>query len=141
MIERPFGSYFVGHFELDNFVSDKAKVMSAMICASIDIRGFEWNFRRFIKIIFCYDNLLAVICKTVNLIRSGQYFSLERVIFGMNAKFSIRMMLSPNSTLDVRMDFSLPEWSLDYFSDVEQDRVTIVQLATYQRSCNCFSNG
>ena len=26
------------------------------------------------------------------------------------------MMLSPNSTLDVRMDFTLPEWSLDYIA-------------------------
>ena len=36
----------------------------------------------FIKIIFCYDNLFAAILK---------------------------MMLSPKSTLDVRMDLSLPE--------------------------------
>ena len=50
----------------------------------------------------------------VNLTMSGQYFSLETVISGIYAKFPIRMMLSPNSTLDVRMDFSLPEWSLDY---------------------------
>ena len=44
----------------------------------------------------------------------GQYFSLETVISGIYKQFSIRMMLSPNSTLDVRLDFSLPEWSLDY---------------------------
>ena len=50
----------------------------------------------------------------VNLTMRGQYFSLETVISGIYAKFPIRMMLSPNSTLDVRMDFSLPEWSLDY---------------------------
>ena len=43
----------------------------------------------------------------------GQYFSLETVISGIYAKFPMRMMLSPDSTLDVRMDFSLPEWSLD----------------------------
>ena len=35
------------------------------------------------------------------------------MISGIYAKFPIRMMLSPNSTLDVRMDFSLPEWSND----------------------------
>ena len=50
----------------------------------------------------------------VNLIMSGQYFSLETVISGIYAKFPIRIMLSPNSSLDVRMDFSLPECSLDY---------------------------
>ena len=50
----------------------------------------------------------------VNLTMSGQYFSLETVISGIYAKFPIRMMLSPNSTLDVRMDFSVPEWYLDY---------------------------
>ena len=50
----------------------------------------------------------------VNLTMSGQYFSLETVISGMYAIFPIRMILYPNSTLDVRMDFSLPEWSLDY---------------------------
>ena len=49
----------------------------------------------------------------VNLTMSGQYFSLETVISGIYTKFPIRMMLSPNSTPDVRMDFSLPEWSLD----------------------------
>ena len=50
-----------------------------------------------------------------NLTMSGQYFSLETVISEIYAKFPIRMMLSPNSTLDGRMDFSLPEWSLDYY--------------------------
>ena len=50
----------------------------------------------------------------VTLTMSGQYFSLETVISGIYAKFPIRMMLSPDSTLDVRMDFSLPEWSLNY---------------------------
>ena len=51
----------------------------------------------------------------VNLTMGGQYISLETVISGIYAKFPIRMMLSPNnSTLAVRMDFSLPEWSLDY---------------------------
>ena len=67
----------------------------------------------FIKIIFCYDNLLAAIFKMVNLTMGGQYLSLETMISGIYVKFLIRMMLSPNSTLDVRMDFSLPEWSLD----------------------------
>ena len=71
------------------------------------------EFRPFIKVIFCYDNLLAAILKMVNLTMSGQYFSLETVISGIYAKFSMRMMLSPNSTLDVRMDISLPVWSLD----------------------------
>ena len=51
-----------------------------------------------------------------NLTMSGQYFSLETVISDIYAKFPIRMMLSPNSTLDVRMDFNLPEWSLDYYA-------------------------
>ena len=54
----------------------------------------------------------------VDFTMSGQYFSLETVISGIYTKFPIRMMLSPNSTLDVRMDFSLPKWSLDY--DIEQ---------------------
>ena len=45
---------------------------------------------------------------------SRQYFSLETVISGIYAKVPIGMMMSPNSTLDVRMDFSLPQWSLDY---------------------------
>ena len=49
----------------------------------------------------------------VNLTMSGQYFSLETVISRIYAKFPTRMMLSPDSTLDVRMDFGLPEWSLD----------------------------
>ena len=49
-----------------------------------------------------------------NLTMSGQYFCLETVISEIYAKFPIRMMLSTNSTNDVRMDFSLPEWSLDY---------------------------
>ena len=84
--------------------------MHSLIC---NIRGFEWNFRPFIKIIFCYDNLLAAILKMGNLTMGGQYFSLETVIFGIYAKFPIRMMLSPNSTLDVRMDFNLPEWNFD----------------------------
>ena len=84
--------------------------MHPSIC---NIRGFVWNVRPFIKIIFCYDNLLAAILKMVNLTMSGQYF-LETVISGIYAKFPIRMIMSPNSTLDVRMDFSLPEWSLDY---------------------------
>ena len=63
-----------------------------------------------IKIIFCYDNLLAAILKMGNLTMGGQYFSLEVVISGIYAKFPLRMVLSPN----VRMEFSLPEWSLDY---------------------------
>ena len=50
----------------------------------------------------------------VNLSMSGQYFSLETVISEIYAKFPMGMMLSPNSTLDVRMDFSLPKRSLDY---------------------------
>ena len=66
------------------------------------------------KIIFCYDNLLVVILKMVNLTMSGQYFSVKTVLSGIYAKFPIRMMLSPNTTLDVRIDFFLPEWSLDY---------------------------
>ena len=78
------------------------------------MRGFEWNFRPFIKIIFCYDNLLAAILKMVNLTMSGQCFSLETVISEIYAKFPMRMMQSPNSTQDVRMGSSLPEWSLDY---------------------------
>ena len=78
-----------------------------------NIRGFELNFRPFIKIIILYSNLLAAILKMVNLTMSGQYFSLETVISEMNAKFPTRMMLSPNSTRDVRMGSSLPEWSLD----------------------------
>ena len=45
---------------------------------------------------------------------SGQYSSLETVISEMYATFPRRMMLSPNSTHDIRMGFSLPEWSLDY---------------------------
>ena len=49
----------------------------------------------------------------VHLTMSGQYFSLETVISEIYAKCPIRMMLSPISTLDVRMDFSLPAWSLD----------------------------
>ena len=49
----------------------------------------------------------------VNLTMGGQYFGLETVISGIYAKFHIRMMLSLNSTLDVRMNFSLPEGSLD----------------------------
>ena len=49
----------------------------------------------------------------VNLTMSGQYFSLETVISEIYAKFLIRMMLSQNSTNDIRMDFSLPEWSPD----------------------------
>ena len=49
----------------------------------------------------------------VNLTMSGQSFSLETVISEIYAKFPTRMMLSPNSSLDVRMDFSLQEWSLD----------------------------
>ena len=52
----------------------------------------------------------------VNLTTSGQYFSLETVISGTYAKFPTRMMLSPNFTLDVRMNFRLPEWSLDYIN-------------------------
>ena len=67
----------------------------------------------FINNIFCYENLLAAILKMVNLTMSGQYFSLETVISKIYAKFPIRMMLSSNSTLDVRIDFSWPEWSLD----------------------------
>ena len=86
--------------------------MHPKIC---NIGGFVWNFRPFIKIIFCYDNLLAAISKMVNLTMNGQYFSLETVIYGIYAKFPLKMMLSPNSTLDVRMDFSLPEWSIDYY--------------------------
>ena len=69
--------------------------------------------------LFCYDNFLAAILKMINLTMSGQYFSLDTVIFGIYAKFPIRMMLSPNSTLDVRMDFSLPEWNLDYLEGLE----------------------
>ena len=68
----------------------------------------------FIKIIYFYCNLLAVIFKIVNLTMSGQYFSLDTVISEIYAKSPIRMMLSPNSTNAVRMGFSLPEWSLDY---------------------------
>ena len=55
----------------------------------------------------------------VNLTMSGQYFSLETVISEINAKFPIRIMLSLNSTKDVRMDFSLPEWSLDYITSAK----------------------
>ena len=93
------------------------------------------EFRPFIKVIFCYDNLLAAILKMVNLTMSGQYFSLETVISGIYAKFSMRMMLSPNSTLDVRMDFSLPVWSFDWYdvSSVFRCRdiaVSLVLIAT-----------
>ena len=49
-----------------------------------------------------------------NLAMSGHYFSLETVVSGIYEKNSIRMMLTPNYTHDVRMDSSLPEWSLDY---------------------------
>ena len=64
-------------------MSKKAKVMPAMMCASIDyykIISFEWNFMPFIKIIFCYGDLLAAILKMVGLTMSGQCFSLETVI-------------------------------------------------------------
>ena len=57
---------------------------------------------------------------------SGQYFSLETVISGNYAKFPIRMMLSPNSTLDVSMDFSLLKWSLDYIKDIREPNFFIV---------------
>ena len=53
------------------------------------------------------------ILKIVNLTMSGQYFSLETVISEIYAKFPIRMMLFPNSTHDVHMGSSLPEWSLE----------------------------
>ena len=56
---------------------------------------------------------MAAILKMVNLTMSGQYFSLETVISEMYAKCPTRMMLSPNSTHDVRMGSSLPEWNLD----------------------------
>ena len=49
----------------------------------------------------------------VNLTMSVQYFGLKTVISESYAKFPIRIMLSPNSTHDVRMGSSLPEWSLD----------------------------
>ena len=65
-------------------------------------------------IIFFQSDLLAAILKIVNLTMNGQYFSLETVISEIYAKFPIRMMLSPNSTYDVRMVFILPAWSLDY---------------------------
>ena len=61
-----------------------------------------------------------------NLAMSGHYFSLETVVSEIYAKFSIRMMLTPNSTHDVRMNSSLPEWSLDYiyvFFKASQDAV------------------
>ena len=48
---------------------------------------------------------------------SGQYFSLGTVISEIHAKFPIRMMLSPNSTHEVRIGFSLPEWSFDYWAE------------------------
>ena len=48
-----------------------------------------------------------------NLTMKGQYFSLVTVISEIYAKFPIMMILLPNSTHDVRMGFSLPEWSLD----------------------------
>ena len=54
------------------------------------------------------------ILKMVNLTTSGQSFSMETVISENYAQFPIRMMMSFNSTNDVRMGFSLPEWSLDY---------------------------
>ena len=66
------------------------------------------------KIINWYGKLLAAFLKMDNLTMSGQYFSLETVISEIYAKFPKRMMLSPNSTHDVRMGCNLPEWSLDY---------------------------
>ena len=67
----------------------------------------------------------------VNLTMSGQYFSLETMISGIYAKFPIRMMLSPNSTLYVRMDFSLPEWSLDYTCPGQRGCEIITSLCIY----------
>ena len=64
----------------------------------------------------------------VNLTMSGQYISLETVISAIYAKFPIRMMLSPNSTNDVRMDFSLPEWNLDYVF-----RTTLMAVVSHDR--------
>ena len=58
-----------------------------------NIRGFEWNFRPFIKILIWYGNLLAAILESVNLTMSEQYFSLETVISEIYAKFPIKMML------------------------------------------------
>ena len=80
----------------------------------IILEGWNWILGRLLGLIFCYDNLLVAILKMVNLTMSRQYFSLETVISEIYAKFPIRMLLSPKSTLDVRMDFSLPEWSLHY---------------------------
>ena len=118
MIERPFGSHFI----LTIYMSNKAKVMPAMIFASkiCNNRGFEWNFRPFIKIIFCYANLLAAILKMVYLTMSAQYFSLETVISGIYATFPITMMLCPKSTLDVRMDFS---FTIIYFCNELKIRI------------------
>ena len=57
------------------FNADENDSLKILIKSEIsNIRGFEWNFRPFIKIIFCYDNLLAAILKMVNLTMSGQYF-------------------------------------------------------------------
>ena len=64
-------------------MSKKAKVMPEMIYASIDYYNiilFEWNFKPFIKIIFCYGTLLAAILEMVSLTMSEQCFSLETVI-------------------------------------------------------------
>ena len=57
---------------------------------------------------------------------SGQYFSLETVIFEIYAKFPIRMMRSPNSTHDVRMDSSLLGRSPDYFRDRKSNYILIL---------------
>ena len=67
----------------------------------------------------------------VNLTISGQYFSLETVISEIYAKFPVRMMLSPNSTHDVRLGFCLPEWSLDYY-------VVMGIIYLYSNACDYY---
>ena len=54
-----------------------------------------------------YSNFLAAILKMANLTVIGLYFNLETVIFTFYRKFPIRMRMSPYSTNNVRMDFSL----------------------------------
>ena len=58
-------------------------------------------------ILFFYSNFLAAILKMVTLTVIGLYFSLETLIFAFYGEFPIRMRMSPYSTNDVRIDFSL----------------------------------
>ena len=58
-------------------------------------------------ILFFYSNFLVVIFKMANLTVIGLYFSLETVILAYYGKFPIRITMSPYSTNNVRVDFSL----------------------------------